>query len=346
MNDNTTVHEKQIDLTAIFKSVINSRKKVFRWAIAGLIIGIVIALSIPKQYTSTIKIAPEGESKNLGATAGALASMMGVASSTSSDGINEKVYPEIIKSTPFLLEFAPIEVDFDGRKMPLSDYILEYTKRPWWSYVIGFPSQAIGWIKSIGSTESEMQSIANSPAIQYGFAGMLGNGLKVETDSKIGIITITSTFQDSKITKTISDSLIVKLQRYMSNYRTAKTRNTLESTTQLLDEAKSRYYVADEEYARALDRNQNLISKRAEVAIERLQNERDLAYQVYLQLAQQVESLNIKLQEEIPVATIIEPATTPISPSAPSVMLIIVLWTFLCAFISAISIVIKTLLKQ
>lgn len=345
MNDNTTVSEKQIDLTAIFKSLIDSRKKIFRWAIAGLIIGIVIALSIPKQYTSIIKIAPEGQAKNMGATAGVLASMMGVPSSISSDGINEKVYPEIIKSTPFLLEFAPIEVEFDGLTMPLSDYILEHTKRPWWSYVIGFPSRAVGWIKSIGGTKSEMLSIADSPTVQYNFAGLLSAGLEVEADSKIGIITITSTFQDPKITKTISDSLIVKLQRYMSAYHTAKTRNTLASTTQLLDEAKGRYYATDEEYARALDRNQNLISKRAEVAIERLQNERNLAYQVYSQLAQQVESLNIKLQEEIPVATVIEPATTPVGPSAPSVMVIIVLWTFLCAFCSAIIITIKMLLK-
>lgn len=346
MVENNSPKETQIDLVVLFKSVWLKRKKVIRWALVGLVVGLIVAISTPKQYTSMVKIAPESQSKDLGSSVGMLASMIGVGTSAGYNGINEKIYPEIMKSTPFLMEFAPIEVEYKGEPMPLSNYILKHTQKPWWSYVIGFPGRAIGWVSSIGKDVADTLTIENSPAIQYAFVEMLSSGIQTKIEEKLGVITITSTFQNAKITKMVSDSMIAKLQRYMGNYHTTKTRNTLETTIELFDDAKSRYYVVDEAYAKAQDSNRNLISRRAEVAIERLENERDLAYQLYSQLAQQVESLRIKLQEETPVATIIEPATTPNDPSAPRVMVIIVLWTLLFAFVASISIVVKTLLEK
>ena len=50
---------KEIDLVTLFKTVWSQRNKLIKWGMIGLVVGIVIAFSIPKQYTSTMKLAPE-----------------------------------------------------------------------------------------------------------------------------------------------------------------------------------------------------------------------------------------------------------------------------------------------
>lgn len=60
-----------------------------------------------------------------------------------------------------------------------------------------------------------------------------------------------------------------------------------------------------------------------------MQNEMNLAYQVYNQTATQLQMAQGKLQESKPVFAVLEPATVPLHPSAPRKMVIIVGCLFL-----------------
>jgi LPS O-antigen subunit length determinant protein (WzzB/FepE family) len=62
---------------------------------------------------------------------------------------------------------------------------------------------------------------------------------------------------------------------------------------------------------------------------ERLMNEYQLAFQVYSQLAQQLETAQIKVKEDTPVFSIVKPVTVPIEKSKPNRPLILIIWTFL-----------------
>lgn len=333
--------EKEIDIIALIKAIWDCRKKILKWGAYGLLAGIIIAFSIPREYTSVTKVAPEGQNSMANGSMGALASMVGADIGAGTEGLNEKMYPEIISSTPFILEFADINVEYKKNTMPLSEYMLEHTREPWWKYIVRFPIKVIGWASKIGQDKTDTLTIKNSPAIQYSFAKTMTASIHFESDKKSGAITITSTFQNPNVAKTVSDSLTSKLQKYITEYRTAKTRQNLVSNTKMLKEARQNYYKTDEEYAAAVDRNRNIISKSAEIKLDRLQNERDLAFQVYQHLAMQVETDRVKLQEETPILTIIEPATTPIHPSAPRKVLIIVAFTFLGGLVIPFKIVLK-----
>ena len=48
--------EMKIDLLDIFSRIIAIRKKLYKAAIIGLLIGIIVWASIPKKYTVTVKI--------------------------------------------------------------------------------------------------------------------------------------------------------------------------------------------------------------------------------------------------------------------------------------------------
>lgn len=62
---------------------------------------------------------------------------------------------------------------------------------------------------------------------------------------------------------------------------------------------------------------------------QRLMNEMNLAYNVYNQLAQQLQMSKAKVQEITPVYTVVQPATVPLKPAKPNkIMILIGLYLF------------------
>ena len=70
--------ELEIDILDIIRKIIAIRKKLYKAAIIGLVIGIIVGLSIPKEYTVRVTLSPEmgGEKGNSG-IAGVAASFLG-----------------------------------------------------------------------------------------------------------------------------------------------------------------------------------------------------------------------------------------------------------------------------
>ena len=62
---------------------------------------------------------------------------------------------------------------------------------------------------------------------------------------------------------------------------------------------------------------------------ERLQNDMNLAYQVYSQVANQLQVARAKVQEEKPVFAIVEPAVVPLTPSGTSMKIYVLAFIFL-----------------
>lgn len=341
------MENREIDLIEIAKSIWDKRRKVIKWGLIGALVGIVISFSLPKQYETVVMIAPEGSSSSSSSSMSGLAAMAGIdfgGSSRSSAGLSSRIYPDILQSTPFLLEFANIEVEYDGQKMSFYDYITKEQKSPWWSAIIGAPIQAMGWVRGLLSSDEKFEEkdtidIFKLTATQKAFVGTFKSMVTLEMDKKTTIIDITTKMQDPLVTAIIADSMVTKLQRYMTNYRTEKTRNDLKNTSKMLVEAQANYYKADSLYAAAADRNIELLSKSAKIKLDRLENEKSLAFSVYQQLATQVELTRVKLQEDTPIATVIEPASVSLLASSPNKKLIVVAFVFLACF-AAVSVVV------
>ncbi len=317
------MEKKDIDLLQLAKEVWGNRKKVIKYGFIGGLIGIIIALSIPRSYTSEALIAPEEQSSGLSGSMGMLGSMMGVGGMGGS-GIGTAIYPNVVKSRSFMMEFAEIEVENDGQKMTLEQYLLTDQKKAWWGYVFGLPRI----IKSAFS-DKDTTTFASSPHKQKEFYEKIKESVNITQDSKTNIFTISATFQNPDIANMVADSVLVKLQHYMQDYHTAKTRATLESNLAMLEEAKADYHKYDVAYALAADASRMVVKQSYLVKAERLRTQRDLALQLYRQVAQQVGATQLKLQEEQQILTIIEPPISPIDASAPNRPLVVVLWGFL-----------------
>lgn len=124
--------------------------------------------------------------------------------------------------------------------------------------------------------------------------------------------------QDPKVTATIADSVVAKLQQYITTYRTSKAKEDCQYLEKLFKERQQEYYDAQQRYARYVDANSNVVFQSTMAERERLQNDMSLAYQVYSQVAQQLQVARAKVQEEKPVFAVVEPAVVPLKPSGTS----------------------------
>ena len=97
--------EAEIDLMDILRKIIGIRKTIYKAASIGLIIGVIIAICIPKQYTAEVTLSPEMSSNKGTGLSGLAASFLGsdVAMGDGTDALNASLSADIVSSTPFLL---------------------------------------------------------------------------------------------------------------------------------------------------------------------------------------------------------------------------------------------------
>ncbi len=335
--------ELQIDWMGILRQVLAIRKTLYKAAGVGLIVGILIALGTPKQYTVSITLSPEmGSGKSGSGLASMAASFLGGSiGADSPDALNATLAPDIVASTPFLLELFNAHVVSQDKQIDTTfTAYLDEQKSSWIGYVLKVPGMAIGGIKSLFTDEEkEDTATVQKGAIELNEEDAaklegLRKQITAEVDKKTSITTLTVTLQDPKITATIADSVVSKLQQYITTYRTSKAKEDCQYLEKLYKERQQEYYAAQQRYARYVDANSNMVFQSTMAERERLQNDMNLAYQVYSQVAQQLQVARAKVQEEKPVFAVVEPAVVPLYPSGISRKIIVVGFVFLAVVLT------------
>lgn len=331
--------ELEIDWMEILRKIIAIRKTLYKAAGVGVVLGIIIALSIPKQYTVTVTLSPEmnGDKASGGLASLASSFLGGGASSSSSDALNVTLAPDIVASTPFVLELFNTRVQtLDGKLDTTLTAYMDEQKKPWWGYIKAAPGIAIGAIKSLFTEKVDTIPVLNPFQLTEEEAGKvegIRNTVTAEVDPKTAKTTISVTLQDPKVTAIVADSVVGKLQQYIIDYRIKKAKEDCAYLEQLYKERQQEYYEAQSKYAHYFDSNRNIALQSVRAEQERLQNDMNLAYQVYSQVAQQLQVARAKIQEEKPVFAVVEPATVPLQPSGTSrkVMLVGIVFLVVCS---------------
>lgn len=332
--------ESEIDIVELAAKIWKQRRTVFIWSGIAAVIGLIVAFSIPREYTTTIKLAPEltNSSGSLGQLGG-LAAMAGISmQKQGGDALSPQLYPEVLSSVPFTIALFDVKVKEDGTDSvyTVREYLQNHTSSPWWNAIFKLPGYAIGAVKSLTVDEEEKEEghVTNSFRLtqeEDALYKALGLRISADYDTKTFVNTISVTMQDPLISAMLADTVATNLQNYIIEYRTSKARKDMEYAKQLNDKARQEYYNAQQRLAEYLDRNQGMTLHSAQVTRERLENEVQLAFSLFNQTAQQLQIAEAKVQEAAPVFTPIEPATVPRQPSKPSKALILIGWIFLGA---------------
>ena len=332
--------QEEIDLLELALKVWGERKFVLKACGYAVLIGLVIAFSIPREYTANAMIAPElSDNKTTGGLS-SLAAMAGfnLNATSTADAIYPDLYPDIVTSTPFITGLFNVQVkDLDEEvDTTLYCYLNEHQRVPWWTLITSAPFKALGWVISLFTEEEKEDAILDPfhfTKEEADIAKELSERITVSVDKKTGVTTLSVTMQDARISACLTDTVVRRLQDYITEYRTTKARQDFQFQEKLFERKKKEYEKAQENYAKFADANKNIILLSYRAEQERLENEMRLAYQVYTSVAQQLQMAEAKVQEITPVYTIIEPATIPIKASKPrkTLMLLgIVFLTGLC----------------
>lgn len=330
--------EEKIDWIAILQKIIKIRKSLYKAIGIGLILGILVALSIPKQYTVNVILSPEmGSSKGSNGLAGLAASFLGngTVMGESVDALNVSLSSDILSSTPFLLELLNMQVAISDNRniVSLNDYLDGYSS-PWWNYILVFPSMIIEKTKSLFEKEpirnrEDKQGTIKLTKEENEKINILKKNITADIDKKTTITNISVTLQNPQIAALVADSVVHKLQEYIINYRTSKSKEDCVYLEKLYKERQQEYYIAQKKYANYVDTHDDLILQGVRTEQERLQNDMNLAYQIYSQVANQLQVARAKVQEEKPVFAIVEPAVVPLRPSGMGMKMYAVLFMFI-----------------
>lgn len=329
--------EMEIDLMEYARKLWAARKLLLKVAGIAIVVGIVIALTTPKQYTVNVTLAPE-MGKSGGSSLSGIASMLGVGGlnmGSDADALNVNLYPNIVSSTPFILDLMDTQVstlDEEQSDTTLVGYLKEYTSSSLMGTVISLPFKAIGGIKSLFKSKEKGSGEINPFQLtqeQSRIVTSLKKLIIASVDKKTGVTTVSVTMQDPLVAAMLTDTVIVKLKEYITKYRVSKAEDNCKYWELLYEQRKKEYHTKQQLYAEYVDANKNVILQSVRIEQERLQNEASQAYDIYRNISTQLEMAKAKVQEAKPVFAIVEPATVPLLPSGTSRKMILIGIVFL-----------------
>lgn len=334
--------DDEIDLIALAKTAWSGRRTIITTTLIFMILGVFIAIFTPKQYKATTIMIPQSSRQSSGGLS-SLAAMAGINLNTSNSGteLSPSVYPQIVQSIPFQKELMHVKLNFDGykEKISLYDYytdnqyakfnVLGFVKK----YTIGLPGTIIGAIRGkkeiVEDSVESLNTIIQLSSKERELISLLSGNVTLEVDQKAGNITLTSIMPEAKAAAQLGEKAQILLQEKITEFKIAKSNMQLDFVQERYNEKKKEFEVTQTQLAMFHDRNKNVTTALAKTEVERLQNEYQLVFSVYTELAKQLENSKIQVKNETPVFSIIEPISIPVEYFKPNRKQIVFIWLFL-----------------
>ena len=342
---NQMPQEEEIDLVEVIRKLWNNRKLILKITIVFMVLGVLVALFSPKEYTAGCTMVPQSGDKKMGGNLSGLASMVGINLGGASSGeiLAPTIYPKIVSSIPFRKDLMETPLKFEDYEEPITllDY---YTKDEYqkfslggtiMKYTVGLPGVIISAIRGEDTTTisagegSLIQSLSQD---EKKMSEKLNNMISLNVNDKEGYVQLTASLPEPLAVAQLAQQAQVLLQQYITRFKIEKVQSNLDFVRNQYEKSKLRYEEKQEELAKFRDANKNFSSAVAKTKEEVLTNEYNLAYSVYSELAKQLEQAEIAVNETPPILTVVEPVVVPTERSKPKRGLICVLFTFLGVF--------------
>ena len=294
------------------------KRRMAAWLFVAACVGIVVAFSIPRIYKSEVLLAPETTSGNMASSISSLASMVGLYGNNNmtGDAIYPEIYPEVVGAMRFRMGLFEVPVTTkDGTlKTDYYDYLKNHQRRAWWAWPAWWIGQMVQRLKASDDAlkKGQKRNPLQPTREEYKIATAVSGDVTCSVDKKTSVISISAQAQDPKVAATIADAAKERLQVFITNYRTNKARQDLAYMKKLFEEARKQYVNARKKYGGYADANRDLILESARMQQEELENDMQLQYNIYTQVAQQLQMAEAKVQEKTPAFTVLQEATVPV----------------------------------
>ena len=323
---------KEINLIELAKVLWDFRRTIIKVTLSFTLIGLLVAILSPKEYTTSVTIVPQSSNQQSSmGNLGGLAAMAGINLNTPAQAeISPSAYPQIISSVPFQLELMNTYLTFDKIDHPITlyEYYSEHVKPGFiYKYTLGLPKLISGAFKKNQSPTEEKSpdGIIKVTEEQKYVRNILRKKISIERNQKEDYIKLSCRMPEALPSAQLAQQMQELLQQKITEYKVQKATANLEFIQQRYDELQQQYNNAQDVLAKFSDRNKNVTSATAQIELERLTNDYNLAFSIYSEMAKQLEQAKIQVKEDTPVFVVIEPASVPLEKSKPKRLMIIII---------------------
>jgi len=339
-NNSSENQEDSIDIIALLQSIWKGKKLILKTVLVFMILGLFIAVFSQNEYTASTTIVPQSSSEKPGGSIGGLAALAGInlGSVGQQSSISPTLYPQILTNISFQKELLETLITIEGQdnKITYKEYytnvyspsVLSSIKK----YTIGLPGVLIGLLKSDEISKEESKNNDSLPQITEDdkkLIELLLEQLSMEVNDKDGYIGLSTTMPEARAAAELTQKAQELLEQYVIDFKIEKSSSELDFIKNRYQEKEQEFQKIQQKLALYTDRNQNVNSARAKMELMLLQSEYDLAYGVYSELAKQLETQELKVKEDTPIFTILQPVFVPLEKTGPKRSLILIIYTFL-----------------
>lgn len=306
------------------------------WVIT-FVLACIWILPQPRYYTTKVSIAPESTNKDISGDIASLASNFGFnIGNTSSDAIYPQLYPDVFKSTNFLVSLLDIKITTNDGKLTTDyyTYMKDYQK----ANILGWPFMKVSdWIKKAFEEQDTIVSGRNGERFSSFRLSRNDTEILKKIEKNINckysrtteVVTIEVTDQDPLVCALLADSIKQHLQVYITHYRTNKARIDYAYYKELTSEAKQNYERMLQRYGAFIDGNTKMALESVRLKAEQMENELEMKLTTYQTFKRQSEHALAKIQEQTPAFTTLINATVPVKPAGPKRMIFVAVMLFL-----------------
>lgn len=340
---NGIIEEEEIDLLELALRFWAKRKFIIKIVSVFIVLGLFVAIFSPKEYSASCTVVPQSGEKTMSGSLGGLAAMAGISLGNMGAGetLSPKVYSKVMNNVNLQKELINTVVNFEDIEEPVTllDY---YTNEKYakpsvmgtiMKYTIGLPGVIIGAIKGeptenplLGGSASTLATLTKE---ELECMKILETKMSLNVNDKEGYVTISANMPEALVAAQVTERIMYLLQKYVTEFKIEKAAANYEFIKQQYNEAWEQYKEKQEEYAKFKDANRSITTALAATKEEQIKNDYNLAYSLYSELAKQKVQAEIKVKEDTPILTVVEPVIVPREKSKPKRSMILIAFTFL-----------------
>ena len=327
-----------IDILPLLAKLYHKKLFVCTISIAFGILGIIVALTSDRKYTASEVVVPEQEQDMKSSLMNSLSSFMDISTAVGSEegAYNVTIFPEMASSKPFLASLLKVKVipspkkkgnmsgnDTKQKPVTLYDYYTDPSKMSLSERLIESVAKMIHLTKMDSLENSKVINFTHFTKKQEGLIKLLDNSTDIVINKKTGITTISFTIDDPYIAQQMADTISVRLQQMVTDYKTIKAKEKLAYYTKMSKEARIHLLQLQKRYAAAADGNFFVQLQSVKGNIDRLEQDAILAENAYSTIEKQRISAEMELQDKKPVFVVLEPAVYPNKANSGRVIVVI-----------------------
>lgn len=323
MEEQKSKKTESVDITLIVEKLWGKKLLFLKIWVVTFILSCLFIFPLPRYYTSSLMLVPESGSQSAGGSFSSLVSSIGlnIGNMSSEDAFFPEVYPDVIASNEFIVGLfnIPIETQDSSLNTDYYTYRTKHEKKSIYKQISDATLKPLKELFKKPKTPITREDINPSRLDFYHdqLVQQIRKDIACSVSKMTNVITISVTDQDPLVSATLADSIRVKLQDFIIDYRTKKARVDADYYKKLCDNAAVQYETALKAYDKYCEAHTNIILQSNISERNRLENEISNALNTYNALNTQYQAAAAKVQEKTPSFTLLQRASVPVKPAGP-----------------------------